>query len=379
MRIGFDAKRAFFNRSGLGNYSRTLIENLSRQYPDESYYLYTPSVLEQGLFSYRAANIITKEPPPGLQKKIPSLWRTFMLGNVLREDKLGLYHGLSNELPFNIRRTGVKAVVTIHDLIFLRYPSLYKAVDRIVYRKKFEYACKAADTVIAISEQTKNDITEFFRISPSRIEVIYQSCSEKYTAVYSDLHKQQVRERYKLPSAFILCVGTIEERKNQLSLVKAVQLLGKKLFIPLIIIGKPTSYKDRIMEFILRHGLEDKVLFYENISSEDLPLIYRMASLFVYPSLFEGFGIPVIEALYSGVPVITSTGSCFSEAGGPSTIYVDTQEPEELSYQIQKVLTDSELAEKMKREGKIFARRFDGEKVTAQVYELYKRLIPHEH
>jgi glycosyltransferase involved in cell wall biosynthesis len=376
MRIGFDAKRAFFNRSGLGNYSRTLIGNLARMYPGDSFFLYSPSVKDQSLFKPGYGNIIMREPARNLERALPSLWRSFLMGDSIDNDRLDIYHGLSNELPHNIGKSKAKSVVTVHDLIFLRYPSLYRAVDRLVYRKKFAHACSTADAIIAISEQTKKDIVEFFGTDPGRIQVIYQSCSEGFLKHYDDSQLQQVREKYKLPPAFILCVGTVEERKNQLSLVKAIRQLGNRLFIPLVIVGKPTAYKRKIVEYIGHNGLEDKVLFYENISHEDLPLIYRMAALFVYPSLFEGFGIPVIEALYSGVPVITSTGSCFSEAGGPFSIYVDPQEPEEISNSIHKVLGDPELSERMRREGRIFVKRFDSENVTSRVYDLYKTLSP---
>lgn len=166
MKIGFDAKRAFFNRSGLGNYSRNLLRALSLYYPDNQYLLYTTSK-NTSLFNLTDQNFIIKEPSGFLNKRLKSYWRSFSLTKQVKRDELNLFHGLSHELPYNIHKSGIKTVVTIHDLIFLRFPGLYKTFDRRIYLKKFKYACKIADLIIAVSKQTANDIQEFFGIDKS--------------------------------------------------------------------------------------------------------------------------------------------------------------------------------------------------------------------
>ncbi|MGB0930862.1 MAG: glycosyltransferase [Chitinophagales bacterium] len=186
MKIGFDAKRAFFNNTGLGNYSRTLIKSLVKYYPDNQYTLYSPKSIEGSPFAemQNFKNIEVKTPQTRFQKLLGgSLWRSLQLGNPIKDDQLDIYHGLSHELPRNIHRSRpqTKSIVTIHDLIFLRYPELYSKVDTLIYRQKWKHACQQADKVIAISEQTKSDTIEFLGIEANKIEVVYQSCHPVFT------------------------------------------------------------------------------------------------------------------------------------------------------------------------------------------------------
>ena len=175
MRIGYDAKRAFHNLSGLGNYSRNIITLMSRFYPANEYYLYTPGIREN-TGQFLPSGAILRTPETFLSKKFGSVWRSVCLAKWLQKDRIDIYHGLSNELPLNIKGTGVRSVVTIHDLIFIRFPELYNRIDRNIYRQKVNYAVRIADRTIAISEQTKRDIVEFTNIKPEKVSVIYQSC-----------------------------------------------------------------------------------------------------------------------------------------------------------------------------------------------------------
>jgi hypothetical protein len=179
MRIGYDAKRAFNNFSGLGNYSRTLIRQMQLRFPDNQYILYTPSV-DSELEIPIPENTIIITPEEFTEKLFPSIWRSFGLAGRAQKDKLDIYHGLSNELPSGIAKSGVKSVVTIHDLIFFRYPELYKPIDRMIYRRKLEYCVKSADMIIAVSEQTRNDLLRFSSASPGKITVAYKSCNQSY-------------------------------------------------------------------------------------------------------------------------------------------------------------------------------------------------------
>src|SRR5690606_3725090 len=152
-----------------------------------------------------------------------------------------IYHGLSNELPFSINQTSVKKVVTIHDLIFLRYPKLYKPIDAYIYKKKFEFACNAADVIIAISEQTKRDIIQYFQIPEQKIKIVYQSAAPIFNNIATSELKQKIALKYNLPKKFILNVGTIEERKNGILLINALPKIQQGY--DLVFIGKSTSYK----------------------------------------------------------------------------------------------------------------------------------------
>ncbi len=371
MRIGFDAKRAFFNKSGLGSYSRNLIQGLTTYFPDNEYVLYTPALSDE-LFEPTDTSVKIVAPEKFRHRMFRSYWRTFNLSEQLPKDKIQIYHGLSHEIPYNFPKKSVKAVVTIHDLIFLRLPHMYKFIDRMIYTRKFKYACQASHRIIAVSRQTAEDVVEFFHISPEKIDVVYQGCNPVFSAEVPLVEKEILRMKYLLPKSFILYVGTIEERKNLLTLIKALHY--GKIDFPLVVIGKPTPYLNKIIEFIERHSLIN-IIFCDVVHNQDLPGIYQLADLFVYPSIFEGFGIPVLEALYSGVPVITSRASSMTEVGGEYTVYVDPTNVEEMAAAIKKVLYNKDLQQKMKAEGIRHARSFDPDKVTANVMQVYKKVI----
>jgi glycosyltransferase involved in cell wall biosynthesis len=371
MRIGFDAKRAFRNVSGLGNYSRNLLRALSSYYPDNEYLLYTPSK-STNLFNYSEQRFKVREPDGYFNKRFKSYWRSFSLAKQAKRDKLDIYHGLSHELPYNIQKTGIKTVVTIHDLIFLRFPDLYKSWDRKIYSKKFKYACKIADLIIAVSNQTANDIKQFFGTDNSKIKVIYQGCNPVFRKELNNSERANIIKKYGFPESYILYVGTIEERKNLLSLIKAINIA--KIELPLVVIGGRTSYFKKVKEYIDQVKVKN-IYFLETILNEDLPAVYQQAEVFVYPSVFEGFGIPVIESLYSKTPVITSKHGCFPEAGGPSSVYVDPQNIEELAIAIKKVIEDNELRQRMINEGCKYAGKFSDDMVAKNIMNAYKQII----
>lgn len=371
MRIGFDAKRAFFNRSGLGNYSRFIIQSLLKYHEGISCYLYTPKSKNVINFLPESNNVQVVEPRQFLHKKASSYWRSIAMSKDMVKDNIEIFHGLSGEIPKNVTQTNIKSVVTIHDLIFLRYPELYKRIDRKIYENKFRHACSHADKIIAISEQTKQDIIHYFGTDEKKIEVIYQSCHERFQTEAKAELKEEVENTYDLPEKYLLYVGTIEKRKNLLSIVKA--LYKGEIDMPLVIIGKKTAYYEEVAEYI-RENLIENVIFLSGVPNEHLPALYQMAQVFIYPSVFEGFGIPILEALYSKIPVITSKGSCFPEAGGPGSIYVQPDSVEEISEAILKVLKDSSLRSEMIREGYTHAQNFEHSKLTNQLVNLYTKL-----
>ena len=354
MKIAYDAKRAFRNYSGLGNYSRTVINAMSKHFPKNQYYLYTP---QSGYNSddFPPENTRVVSPKNILDKKISSYWRSYKIPLSLVKEKIDIYHGLSHELPVNIRKSGVKSIVIIHDLIFFRYPELYKRIDRKIYRKKYTHAVNVADKILAISQQTKRDIVEFLNIDESRVEVIYQSSNPIFSSHLSNEKLVVIRGKYDLPSEFILSVGTIEKRKNLLELVKAVH--KGKVNVPIVIVGREKKYAKEVYKYIADNKVSN-IYFLRNVSNEDLPAIYQLADVFAYPSSFEGFGLPVLEAIQSGTPVIAGRGSCLEETGGPDSIYIDPFNTEEFSNAILKVFSNSDLKNRMKRKGLAFADNF---------------------
>jgi glycosyltransferase involved in cell wall biosynthesis len=372
LRIGFDAKRAFLNNTGLGNYSRSVITSLASSFPENEYFLYTTKQIRNS----RTADMLSH---PAIQVRMPnipvlkSLWRSRFVVNRLLKDRIDLYHGLSHEIPVSIQNTSIKTVVTIHDLIFLRYPQYYKPADRKIYEMKFRNACKNANKVIAISEQTKRDIIHYFGTDDSKIEVVYQSCDPSFALKYSSDHLSMIRAKYHLPEKFLLNVGTIEDRKNLMLIVKALSRIPEE--IKLVVIGKETPYAGKVKKYLAEHQLESRVLFLKDIPFGDLPAIYQLANIFVYPSEFEGFGIPVLEALNAGVPVIAATGSCLEEAGGSSSLYIPPTDHVALAVAINNILQDSGLSNNMIAAGKLYAERFKENAHAENLMRIYKNLL----
>jgi len=373
MKIGFDAKRAFFNNTGLGNYSRDTIKIISDYKKNDQYSLYTPKLVynERLHFVNSQENIKICAPKSIKDKLFPFYWRSFGCLKKLKSDNLDIYHGLSNEIPFGIEHTGIKSVVTIHDLIFLRYPKLFSFIDRKIYYKKFKSSCQRADKIIAISQQTKKDIIDYFSIKEEKIQVIYQGCNAIFKQKVDQKERQAVIHKYNLPSSFILYVGTIEERKNLMTLLKAVKNMHN---VKLVVIGKGKKYKQKCLDYIYENKLNSNVFILKNVNFSDLPAIYQLAEIMVYPSFFEGFGIPIVESLFSKTPVITTKGGCFKEAGGPDTIYVNTNSARDLKESIESLLLNKSKREEMKINGTNFAQKFSDEKIAKKLYETYKKL-----
>ena len=371
MNIGFEAKRVFHNKTGLGNYSRDLIRLLSQYFPENNYYLYNPKDSKEILFTANSKNVFEKKPSTFFYLKFYNLWRQKGITEDLVKDQINIFHGLSGEIPLGLRANKIKSVVTIHDLIFVRYPHLYSFFDRKIHFYKFKKSAQQADLVIAISEQTKKDIVEFLKIDASKIKVIYQGCHAVFKKDFSDKEYKEVITKFNLPKKFILNVGTIETRKNILLAVKAI----KNIDTYLVIVGKETAYTNEIKNYISEHHLEDKVLFLKELSLEELAILYKLAKVFVYPSLYEGFGIPIIEALYSKTPVITTRDGVFPEAGGPNSIYVNPTSVTEMENAILKLLQNDDLRDEITQKGWEFVQKFDDEVVVKQLITSYNNLL----
>ncbi|WP_270088354.1 glycosyltransferase family 4 protein [Sphingobacterium sp. SYP-B4668] len=368
-KIGFDAKRYFTNATGLGNYSRDLIRILSTGLDNVDLRLYTPKVLEKYSSS---SERLTPILPRSIEGKLfPQLWRSTGILSDLKRDQIDIFHGLSGELPIGISGTTVKSVVTMHDLIFLRYPEWYGYWDRKIYNKKFKQACHEADSIVAISEQTKKDLQTFFAVPEKRIQVIYQGCHPEFKIAKTADERIQLLKKLGIPSSFLLNVGTIEPRKNILSVIQALE----EIDYPLVIVGKKTDYQTDLQKFIAQKKMHHRIFFVEGLSMRELSILYGAATAFVYPSKFEGFGIPIIEALYSGTPVISNKEGVFPEAGGPSSAYVDINCLDEIKHAIMRILESESLRAAMTKDGIAYAQRFNDDKLLTQWRMLYLSLL----
>lgn len=375
MKIGFDGKRAVCNNTGLGNYSRLAVDVLSEFYPENDYTLYSPKIKENPRLTPLLSrnNINLTGPHTAFGRSMSALWRISSgITKDITADGIQLFHGLSNELP--LCQLDIPSVVTIHDVIFLYYPQCYKTIDRKIYNYKFRKACENASGIIAVSECTKRDIVKEYGIPESKVRVVYQGCDESFRRICTDDEKRQVRRKYGLPENgdFILYVGTVEERKNALAAVKALRLLPEN--ISLVIVGRETRYAQTIHEYVSKHGLDKRVLF-RQIAFTDLPAVYQSAQAFTYPSRYEGFGIPILEALCSGTPVVAATGSCLEEAGGAETLYVAPDDIDALAASLRNVISDETLRAGMIESGREYALKFNRKAVADGIMNVYKELL----
>ena len=368
MKIGFDAKRAFLNASGLGNYSRNTLNALQNYYPENQHILFTPEIKNELFVNHCQFEVVSPQNP--FFKIYSSLWRNFMVCRELKKRKIDIFHGLSNELPNGIHKTEVPAVVTIHDLIFIRFPEFYKTIDRKIYFNKVKYACLSAQKIIAISEQTKEDIIRFFNVDSNKIEVVYQSVSASF---FERGNVENLLSKYNLKKQFILSVGTHEPRKNQLSLLKAIK--AENIDIQIVFVGKHTSYTKKMTNFISENKMAGQVKFLNNITENDLAGLYKLASLSVYISFFEGFGLPVIEAMASGCPVITSNVSCLPETAGEAALLCTPNDSVELGKKIKEILKNETLRNNLIERGFERAKLFRAEHFSKKMISLYNEIL----
>lgn len=365
MKIAFDAKRFFHNTSGLGNYSRDLVRILSEYEPDNEYLLLNKNKSERGKEILERPNVQFIETSKG------NLSRQLKMGKDAQKQGADIFHGLSGELPLKWDPKPIKKVVTIHDLIFVRYPQYYSFFDRKIHFWKFKKAADSADKIIAISEQTKRDIIQYLKVPETKIEVIYQGCHHAFKEQQSPELMEAVKEKCKLPERFILNVGTIEDRKNLLNVVKAIN--GTE--IPLVVVGRKTKYYQKIESFLKKNKMEKQVLFLEGVSMDELACLYKLADIFVYPSFFEGFGIPVIEALFSKTVVVTSNTSCLPEAGGKDSVYVNPNNELDIRAKL-KFLWENESERKRREEkGFEFVQKFNDEPIARELMNFYQKII----
>ena len=368
LKIGFDAKRIVRNGTGLGSYGRTLVNDLA-QYPLRLN-LYAPDKGRDDLRTQivERDNIAFVYPT---SRHFKSYWRSRGIIADLKRDGIQLFHGLSGELPFGIRKSGIKSVVTIHDLIFLRHPEFYNPIDVQIYKWKFRQTIKEADYIIAISECTKRDILEYGGnlVSEDKITLIYQSCSPRFNTSqnYKTSNLNSKLGRY------VLSVGSIEPRKNTMLALKALHHLPDD--ISLVLVGRHTAYTDKLIQYARANGLEHRLHILHGVPDADLPALYAGAECFVYPSVYEGFGIPIIEAISCGLPVVACTGSCLEEAGGPDSLYVASNDAIGMANAIRRSLKGADDREERIQRSMDYIRRFSGTDVAGQVVDVYKRVL----
>ncbi|HBZ33609.1 MAG TPA: glycosyl transferase family 1 [Bacteroidales bacterium] len=370
MIIAFDAKRAFHNRRGLGNYSRDVIRLMSTYYPNVRQVL--AGVPADKLMRIPAnAQVIE---PQGLWRYAKGLWRS--MGGMLKQlerAQTTIYHGLSQELPYGIHRTKIRTAVTFHDALFMRYPENYSTAYRKTFELKNKYALDVADCIIAITEQSKRDAIEFFGADKEKIFVVYQGCNNQFRMPVTEEQHKTIKIKYALPERYMLQVGAIEPNKNLQLILHAMSMLGAHC-LPLLVIGGESAYATKMLALANKLGIGDKLLLRHNVDFQDLPAFYHGAEVFLFPSRFEGFGIPVIEAQCCSVPVITSRGGCFPETAGQGALFINPDDAADMAQAIKKILTDDGLRNDLICKGHENTMRFTDDIVAHNLMATYQKI-----
>ncbi len=368
MKIAFDAKRIFHNPTGLGNYARNLFHGLYHLFSDEEYILMTPDS-ESALFdpsTYPYTQVISP-------KSRPKTWRNRGMVKDLNDLDVDVYHGLSNELPLGLHKLDIASIVTIHDIIWSIYPKTYKSVDRKIFKRKTLQAIKQADKIIAVSQSTKSDIIEYFDVDPDHIEVIYPAVHPMYYD--GQAPNTEILERLNLTEPYYLFVGNIEPRKNISLIIEALANIPSEERFKLVVVGQGKKHKEVLINQALTLGVHYDIMWLENVTDSDLKALYSFAAMFIYPSIYEGFGMPIAEALFSKVPVITSSTSALPEASGVSSVHIDPEDSQSLTAAMLQVQNDKNLSAEMTELGYDYAKsRFTTDVVSRHMMRLYRSL-----
>lgn len=364
-RIGLNAQllagSATYRSAGIHHYISRLLAHLPMAGSDMDFLAYVNQSGSAALEGLRRR--VTRWPTH--QPLVRILWEQFALPMWARWDSLRLLHGLAFVLPV-VRPC--PAVVTVYDLSFARFPQFFHGANAAYLRLFTRLACRAAERVIAISESTRRDIAQLYGIPLARIDLARPGVDP----IFCPLPREQVqafRQQRGLPETFILHVGTLEPRKNHLKLLEALARLST--FHLFCIGGQGWGY-EAIYAAVERLNLKERVTFVGYAPAQELPLWYNAATLLAYPSLYEGFGMPVLEAMACGTPVITSNLSALPEAAGEAGMLVSPHDTEELAAAIHRLLSDADLRRQLSQAGLAHAAKFTWERTARQTVHVYR-------
>lgn len=371
MRIGIVTYALDRPLGGISRYTVEMITALARLDPG-------PEII---LFAAGGPGPLARQNPPFTTIRLPGcrlLPGLMVLGNILlpplaRRCRVDIVHDPTGVTPFAFGAGGARRIVSVYDTIPWSYPGVSTRLDSWIYRYWLPRVLPHVDSVVTCSIHSKNDLIRYLRVKPSQVNVVYAAANARYRPTPLT---EALRSRYHLPDPYILFLGSVEERKNLKTLLKAYALLKQRGIRDTLVIAGSKLRKYAVIEQTLRAlGLEDDVVFTGYVDEPDLPAIYSGAELFVFPSLYEGFGLPVLEAMACGTPVITSTSSSLPEVAGEAALLVDPYRADALADAIQQVVADPVLRQAMRRKSLERAQEFHWDRTARQVHAVYESVL----
>ena len=364
MRVGIDARK--LHDFGIGTYIRNLLRQLARLDHQTEFVLLcrpedAPTLGALG-DNFRAVAETSKNYSVGEQVRIPL---------ALRRERVTLFHAPHYVLPPLV---ACRSVVTIHDCIHLMFPQYLP--NRLAYayaRTSVALAARRATRVLTVSESSKRDILRFVDAPPEKIDVIYNAYDERFGIEPREEDVVRVRERYQLHDEFVLYAGNVKPHKNLERLIEAFDLVRRRGLgdLRLVLIGDDISRYAALRRAVHQHQLHKYVRFLGYLPEATLAVMYRLAGVFVFPSLYEGFGLPPLEAMASGTPVVVSNVSSLPEVAGDAAVLVDPYDPKAIADGIYRVLTDEALRRSLRDRGVARARQFSWETSVRRVRDIY--------
>jgi glycosyltransferase involved in cell wall biosynthesis len=379
MHIGINAQLLSlgqnYRNGGVSRYIRYLLTELAKAPGEHIYTVYVngPDVIEH--LGVQHPQITYISAPWSESRPIERvLWEQGTLPSLLQKQQIDVLHSPVNVLPVRIPRR-CATVVTLHDLAFLRYPEVLTRAKSIYHHLFTIRSLRRATKIIAVSESTKQDAHDLVNIPLDRLHTVYPCIDQRFSNVSEVAKVQEFRQRHGLTDGYILYLGTLEPRKNIPTLINAYHKLRQDYGVreKLVLAGGKGWLYESIFARVRELGLEAEVIFPGYVTDSEQAEWYQAASAFAYPSLYEGFGIPVAEALACGIPVVTSSVSSLPEAGAQVALCVDPQSVEAVSQALYQALTDTELRERSRIQASSVAQKFSAQRMAQQTIEVYEQ------
>lgn len=375
MKIGIDIRNIGRQRTGSEAVVLELTKNVLRLDQDNEYFLLTDTddldvmgniKKSLDLEGKGNAKIVS------LRAKNKFAWALWAVPRYLRKERLDVFH-TEYILPFFIPKN-TKAITHIHDVSFEAHPEMIKKSDLLFLKFLIPRSIEKASRVIAVSEFTKKEIVKYYKTDPQKIDLVYNAVKEKELIIRSKDREEELRKKYGLPEKYVLYLGTLQPRKNVGALIEAFAMIKDQISdTKLVIVGnkKAHNFDEKIDEAIERNDLKNDVIFPGFVDEKDKLEMMGMAHVFAFLSFYEGFGLPLLEAMSQGVPVLSSRSSCLEEIGKNACLFVDPKDLDEIKNKLYTICTDEELRNGLVDSGKKRVNFFSWEKSAEQLLKIY--------